>query len=564
MTVPSIIYNKTEEMNSVSINIHLVPPKHPALVPQLIFLLLLQVLLVLEAIMLRSSRAQARRCWLEIRQSRYLSSAPAPPELRRLHYPASSRSRRYQAGQEMGQLSLAQINRILKANEHSHILPRGPTSHGVLGFHSNTLPSNHPSEDRRSSATCLLGRGGVLFGVFDGHAGPSCAQAISQRLFYYFTVAMLPLRTLQELDRAVEEDRAVPPLLEWHKHPQDHSSPDGGAISFHSLRNYWQERLDEDDEEDNEDDGRVTSALMDAFRRLDYDVSVEAQVHLSLSSPRRVSIPGEGFSLSSPLRVALSGSTACVVHVSNGVLHVANLGDSRAVLGVQEEDGRWMALSLTNDHNAQNPEELQRILGEHPASERKTVVRHDRLLGLLLPFRAFGDVRFKWSPEMLSRLYDTRPDVLSAVSESVRTLPPHYLTPPYLSAQPEVTRHLMKPADKFLILATDGLWELMHRQTVVQLVGNHVAGLQQQRPIVPSADTTLGSLQRLLLERRGRVQSVLEDQNAATHLLRHALGDDGYGSVDQNRLARMLSLPADLARRYRDDITITVVHLNDL
>lgn len=37
-----------------------------------------------------------------------------------------------------------------------------------------------------------------------------------------------------------------------------------------------------------QDDGRVTSALMDAFRRLDYDVSVEAQVHLSLSSPRSV------------------------------------------------------------------------------------------------------------------------------------------------------------------------------------------------------------------------------------------------------------------------------------
>uniref|UniRef100_A0A3B5MFI5 PPM-type phosphatase domain-containing protein n=1 Tax=Xiphophorus couchianus TaxID=32473 RepID=A0A3B5MFI5_9TELE len=534
MAVPSIIYNKTEEINSVSINIHLVPPKHPAVVHQLIFLLLLQVLLVLEVIMLRRSGAQTRRCWLEIQQSRYLSSAPAPPELRRLHYPASSRSRQGQAGQESGQLSPAQINRILKANEHSHTLPRGPASHGVLGFHSNTLPSNHPSEDRRSSATCLLGRGGVLFGVFDGHAGPSCAQAISQRLFYYFTVAMLPLRTLQELDRAVEEDRAVPPLLEWHKHPQDHSSLDGGAISFHSLRNYWQERLDEDDEEDNE----VTS----------------------LNLPKMVG----GFSLSSPLRVALSGSTACVVHVSNGVLHVANLGDSRAVLGVQEGDGRWSALSLTNDHSAQNPEELQRILGEHPASERKTVVRHDRLLGLLLPFRAFGDVRFKWSPEMLSRLYDTRPDVLSAVSESVRTLPPHYLTPPYLSAQPEVTRHLMKPADKFLVLATDGLWELMHRQTVVQLVGDHVAGLQQQRPIVPSADTTLGSLQRLLLERRDRVQSVLEDQNVATHLLRHALGDDGYGSVDQNRLARMLSLPADLARRYRDDITITVIHLNDL
>lgn len=90
------------------------------------------------------------------------------------------------------------------------------------------------------------------------------------------------------------------------------------------------------------------------------------------------------------------------------------------------------------------------------------------------------------------------------------------------------------------------------------------SGLQQQRPIISSANTTLGSMQRLLLDRRGRVQSVLEDQNAATHLLRHALGDDGYGAVDRNRLARILSLPADLARMYRDDITITVIYLNDL
>lgn len=195
-----------------------------------------------------------------------------------------------------------------------------------------------------------------------------------------------------------------------------------------------------------------------------------------LSVHRRVCLSGEALSPSSPLRVALSGCTACVVHVSNGVLHVANLGDSRAVLGVQEPDGRWSAVSLTNDHNAQNPDELQRILGEHPLSEQRTVVRHDRLLGLLLPFRAFGDVRFKWRPEMLSRLYETRPDILSVVSEVVRTPPPHYLTPPYLSAQPEVVQHHITSSDKFLVLATDGLWELMHRQTVVQLVGEQIKG----------------------------------------------------------------------------------------
>uniref|UniRef100_A0A3Q3E0S6 Si:ch211-15p9.2 n=1 Tax=Hippocampus comes TaxID=109280 RepID=A0A3Q3E0S6_HIPCM len=414
----------------------------------------------------------------------------------------------------------------------------GPASHGALSFHSNTLASNQPGEDCRSSATCLWEGGGVLFGVFDGHGGPACARAVSRRLFYYIAVATLPLAALAELERAVDEGRAVPPLLEWLKHPRDHRGPDGGRVAFQSLRNYWQERLDGDDDDD--DDQQVNA---NAFRRLDYDLSVEAQVHPS------------------PLRVALSGCTACVAHVQDGILHVANLGDSRAVLGVQEADGRWTAVGLTNDHTADNPDELQRVLGAHPPSERRTAVRHHRLLGLLLPFRAFGDVRFKWRPETLARLYETRPDL----REGARALPPppHYLTPPYLSAEPEVTRRRILPSDKFVVLASDGLWELMHRHTAVQRLAEHLKDLREQKPIIASAGTTLADLRRLLLERRGRVRSVPEDHNAATHLLRHALGDDGYGGVATSRLSKMLSLPPEVARRYRDDITITVIHLNE-
>lgn len=124
------------------------------------------------------------------------------------------------------------------------------------------LPSNHPGEDRRSSATFLPGRGGVHFGVFDGHAGSACAHTVSQRLFYYIAVATLPLRMLAELELAVEEERAIPLLLEWHKHPRDHNHADEAGIGFHSLRNYWQERLQDEDmeeEEEDEEDEEVTS-----------------------------------------------------------------------------------------------------------------------------------------------------------------------------------------------------------------------------------------------------------------------------------------------------------------
>lgn len=40
-------------------------------------------------------------------------------------------------------------------------------------------------------------------------------------------------------------------------------------------------------------------------------------------------------------------------------------------------------------------------------------------------------------------------------------IPPYYYTPPYLTAKPQVVHHQLQPRDKFLILATDGLWDFM-------------------------------------------------------------------------------------------------------
>ncbi|MEQ2189720.1 hypothetical protein GOODEAATRI_028204, partial [Goodea atripinnis] len=136
---------------------------------------------------------------------------------------------------------------------------------------------------------------------------------------------------------------------------------------------------------------------------------------------------------------------------------------------------------------------------------------------VLMPLRAFGDVRFKWSLELqqsiLARL-ESGVD-LDALNLYQYT-PPNYLTPPYLEVTPEITYHKLRPQDRFLILATDGLWD----------------------------------------------EFATLDTNTATHLIRHALGSGEYGELSQERLASMLALPEDLARMYRDDITVTVVYLN--
>lgn len=60
--------------------------------------------------------------------------------------------------------------------------------------------------------------------------------------------------------------------------------------------------------------------------------------------------------------------------------------------------------------------------------------------------------------------------------------------------------------------------------------------------------------------RAGRTRKP-SDQNSATHLIRHALGGTDYG-IEHSKIAYYLSLPQDVVRLYRDDITITVIYFN--
>ena len=92
------------------------------------------------------------------------------------------------------------------------------------------------------------------------------------------------------------------------------------------------------------------------------------------------------------VQVAFAGCTACVAHVGTDGIHVANAGDCRAVLGVQNEDGSWGALNLSQDHNSQNQAEMERIKAQHPPTERNTVVTDDRLLGVSCPLGAAKQV----------------------------------------------------------------------------------------------------------------------------------------------------------------------------
>lgn len=209
-----------------------------------------------------------------------------------------------------------------------------------------------------------------------------------------------------------------------------------------------------------------------------------------------------------------------------------------------------------------------------------------------MPFRAFGDVKFKWSIELQKRVLESGPDQLHE-NEHTKFIPPNYHTPPYLTAEPEITHHKLRPQDRFLVrmglqirhsfkhkyklhclililpplslqvIGSDGLWETLHRQEVVRIVGEFLTGVHQRQPLkVGGYRVTLGQMQGLLEERKARASSSFEDQNSATHLMRHAVGNNEFGTIDHERLSKMLSLPEELARMYRDDITIIIAQFN--
>ena len=166
--------------------------------------------------------------------------------------------------------------------------------------------------------------------------------------------------------------------------------------------------------------------------------------------------------------------------------------------------------------------------------------------------------------------------------EAMRSAPSTLKTPPYVTAKPVVTHRPLSflplpappasssPALRFVVLATDGLWDELSNEEVVALVGGHLAGLRgtipkAELPRLVRTSTSTGAQgvegkDKDVKARRERQEGAwaFEDDNLSTHLIRNALGGG-----DVEHLRRLASIPAPYSRRFRDDITVTVVWWED-
>lgn len=419
-------------------------------------------------------------------------------------------------GPEKPPLSPKEASEILRRNEKRTDVNTGAVSY----YETNNFASNAPCEDR-GNEWLLLKTNRAAFGVFDGHGGWQCAEVVKNRLPFYIALTLLSKAdlTLLERDRlkGLAADNFFSSFHQEKSQTGESSSENnvGYTLSqkqevFHTGPKYLVRNLIEKPFKDRMP---IEESLSLAFTQLDDDISTEA-------IPVKV--------LDESFVAGASGACALVTYIEDQHLYVANAGDCRAVLGSLKPDGSWLATPLSIDHTAANPDEVARIHSEHPGEN--FVIKNGRLLGQLQPLRSFGDIQYKWDKV-------THSHVLTQVYGGPIVPPSMYRTPPYLTAKPVITHHHLQPHDKFLILATDGLWDVLSNEQAVGLVADF---LKHQ-----SKDNVTAGEGELL------------EHNAATHLIRHALGGNDHSFV-----AQMLLVPEQYRRMWRDDITVTVVFFN--
>ena len=206
--------------------------------------------------------------------------------------------------------------------------------------------------------------------------------------------------------------------------------------------------------------GDVSQGLVDSFLAMDTNmIDVSARDELTALAGKGDDEPGDvaekmrraivararlsgedtrdfedGDAASPPWDGPRAGSTCVVAVIRNDTLTVANAGDSRAVLCRRGE-----AVALSRDHKPQDEAERARI------QNAGGFVQEGRVNGSLALSRAIGDLEYKQSKSL-------------PANEQIVT------------AHPEITTTELQDGDEFLVIACDGIWDVLTNQQTVDFV----------------------------------------------------------------------------------------------
>lgn len=137
-----------------------------------------------------------------------------------------------------------------------------------------------------------------------------------------------------------------------------------------------------------------------------------------------------------PAKVWQDGTTLSSILIKGDKFYCCNLGDSRCVMSQNRK-----AIALSQDHVPSNPKEKARI--ERAGSE----VKNNRINGILAVSRGIGD----------------------ALHKELETFGPKAST-----AKPSVKEFPLDKSVEFIIVACDGLWDVVSNDVAVRFVSRRL------------------------------------------------------------------------------------------
>ncbi|XP_031402121.1 probable protein phosphatase 2C 34 [Punica granatum] len=141
-----------------------------------------------------------------------------------------------------------------------------------------------------------------------------------------------------------------------------------------------------------------------------------------------------------------SGTTALTIVRQGEYIVIANVGDSRAVLATTSDDGTLVPVQLTVDFKPNLPQEAERII----ECNGRVFCLHDE-----------PGIHRLWLPDGES------PGLAMS-----RAFGDYCVKDFGLISEPEVTQRNITSEDQFVVLATDGVWDVVTNQEAIEIVSS--------------------------------------------------------------------------------------------
>ncbi|GAB4859565.1 hypothetical protein Ancab_011033 [Ancistrocladus abbreviatus] len=156
-----------------------------------------------------------------------------------------------------------------------------------------------------------------------------------------------------------------------------------------------------------------------------------------------------------------SGSTAVTVVKQGSNLFMGYIGDSRAIMGSKDINDSLVAIQLTVDLKPDLPREAERI---------------NRCKGRVFALQDEPEVPRVWLP------FDDAPGLAMA-----RAFGDFCLKEYGVISVPEFTHRTLTERDQFIVLASDGVWDVLSNEEVVEIVSSAPSRSSAARILVESA-----------------------------------------------------------------------------